>query len=188
MLNANLDTIKTFLEALDYTSVIIPKSNDIPKDQLLIKLDPDFKSRERFLLIRTASQDLCANDALLGIQSPVQKYQELQFIVTLPFYILDGQIPDLARLILLINKGMEIPGFELSEVDKMIFYRHAFVVSEDHLDERILLSLVGMIEVLLETFSEMLESVAIGTKSLQQIVEEAKKMIEIKNNQKLHIK
>ncbi len=67
----------------------------------------------------------------------------------------------------------------------MIFYRHAFVVSEEHLDERILLSLVGMIEVLLETFSEMLESVANGTKSLQQIVEEAKKLIEIKNNLKI---
>ncbi len=101
MINANLNSIKVFLETLNYNSVTIPNSNEIPIDQLLVKLDPDFKSRERFLLIRATLQDLCKNDALLGIQSPIQKYQQLQFIVTLPFYILDAQIPDLARLILL---------------------------------------------------------------------------------------
>ncbi len=182
MIIANLDNIKSFLEKYNYNSVIITKSTESPIDQLVVKLDQDSKNREQFLLIRTATQDLCANDALLSIHSPIQKYQEIQLIVTLPFFALENQIPDIARLILLLNKGMEIPGFELSEVDKMIFYRHAFVVPEDQLDERIIISLVGMIEMLIETFSEMLENVSIGAQSLQEIVEEAKKMIEMKIN------
>ena len=185
MINANLDNIKSFLEKLNYNSVIIPKSNEFPIDQLLVKLNQDYRNREQFLLIRTVEQDLCKNDALLDIQSPTQKYQELQLVVNLPFFALETQIPDTARLILLLNKGMEISGFELSEVDKMIFYRHAFVVAEDQLDERIIVSLVGMIEMLLETFSEILEIVASGTQSLQDVVEEAKKMIEMKNNSSL---
>ncbi|MBA3603831.1 MAG: hypothetical protein H0W50_09390 [Parachlamydiaceae bacterium] len=181
MINANLDNIKAFLETLTYNSTIIHKSPELPIDQLLVELDRDAKGRELFLLIRTASQDLCINDTLLGIQAPFRNYQELQLIVTLPFYVIDAQIPDIARFILLINKGMEIPGFELSEVDHMIFFRHAFVVPEDQLDERIFLSLIGMIEALVGTFAHMLESVATGNQSLMQIIEEVKDMIEQKN-------
>lgn len=178
MLHANLKDIKKFLEKKHYLNcAFLPKNNTMPIDQLIVKLDSDAQGRERLLLIRAAQQNLCANDAILGIDSKAKNYQELQFIVTLPFYVMEAQIPDVARFILLLNKGMELPGFELSEVDHLIFFRHAFVVPEDHLDQRILLSIIGMIELLVESFAENLESVATGKQSLQQMVDEAQKVL-----------
>ncbi len=172
MLNANLNDIKNFLETENYNCAIIQKSKEIPVDQLLVWLSQDSKKNDHILVIRTTKQDLSKNDKLLGIKSKKKNYQELQLIVKLPFNILDAYIPDLARLILILNKGMELPGFELSEIDRLVFYRHAFVISEDALDKRIMLSLMGMITLLLDTFTETLEAVAIGSKTLQQIVDE----------------
>lgn len=181
MLIAGLKEIQKFLEEHNFSCTLLPLSEKLPIDQLVIELVRDSQARERVLLIRAARQDLSQNDALLGITSRPQNYQELQLIVTLPFYVIEAQIPEVARFILLLNKGMELPGFELSEVDRLIFFRHACVVPEDHLDERILLSIIGMIEILVDTFGSQLEAVATGAQSLQQIVEEAQRMILLKN-------
>lgn len=178
MLKANLLEIRKLLEKFQFECEILHKSDKIPIDQLIVKLADDPQARSQLLIIRATSQNLASQDELIGFKSEVRNYQELQLIVTLPFSISDSQIPDLARLILLLNKGMELPGFELSEVDLLIFFRHAFVVPEDDLDERILLSLVGMIELLLATFSETLEAVATGKRSLREVIEEAQKKVE----------
>lgn len=177
MLKANLVEIKKLLEKFRYTCEMLNKSEEFPIDQLIVKLEDDYQARTQLLIIRASSQNLSSQDARIGLKSNARNYQELQLISTLPFHILDNQIPDLARLILLLNKGMELPGFELSEVDHLIFFRHAFVVPEDDLDERILLSLVGMIELLLSTFTETLEAVAIGNRSLREIIEDAQKKV-----------
>ncbi|MBA3238470.1 MAG: hypothetical protein H0T62_09025 [Parachlamydiaceae bacterium] len=177
MLKATLNDIKKFLEIRNYPCTILNKSEFIPVEQLVIELMRDSKERARLLLVRATQQNLSASDALLGIKSKIRIYQEIQFIVTLPFQVVDEQIPDAARLILLLNKGLELPGFELSESDRLIFFRHAFVVPEDDLDERIFLSLVGMIELVLDAFAETLEKVATGKQSLREVIEEAKTLM-----------
>lgn len=180
MLNANLNDIKSLLEKTDFTCEILPASDKIPINQLVAGLGPDTENRVRFLIIRTAEQDLSSHDALLGITAPIRRYQEIQLLSVLPFQVNAENIPDTARLILLLNKGMELPGFELSEVDGIVLFRHAFVVPEDALDERILLSLVGMIQMLLDAFTELLEDVATGAQSLQEALEIARQMPEMK--------
>jgi hypothetical protein len=177
MLKATLHDIKKFLEIRNYTCTILNKSEFIPVDQLVIELMHDSQERARLLLIRTTKQDLSSSDTLLGIKSKSRIYQEIQFIVTLPFQVIDEQIPDVARLLLLLNKGLELPGFELSEADRLIFFRHAFVVPEDDLDERIFLSLMGMIELVLDAFAGTLEKVATGTQTLREVIEEAKTLM-----------
>lgn len=178
MVVATLHDIKKFLEVRNYTCTILNKSELIPMDQLVVELSPDSQERTRLLLIRAIRQNLSASDGLLGIKSQLRIYEELQLIVTLPFQVLDECIPDTARLVLLLNKGMELPGFELSEVDRILFFRHSFVVPEDDLDERILLALVGMIELILDAFADTLEKVATGTQSLSDVVKEAQNMLD----------
>lgn len=176
MLNANLNDIRALLEKTNFKCEILPASDQIPIDQLVVGLGPDEQDRVRYLVIRTAEQDLSSQDTLLGITSSARRYCEIQFHVVLPFRVNIENIPDTARLILLLNKGMELPGFELSEVDQIVLYRHAFVVPEDDLDERIVLSLVGMVQVLLQAFTQPLEIVATGQQSLQAVLESVRQM------------
>lgn len=177
MLNANLKDIKSLLEKANYACEILKKSEKIPIEQLVIGLDQDRAGRPLLLVIRTLTQEIANQDALLGITAPYKSYQALQLIVTLPFLVKDTQASDIARLVCFINKGMEFPGFEFSEVDRLIFFRHTLVVPENELDERILLSLVGMIQVLVDLFSETFESVANEQDSIQNIIEDAKQKL-----------
>lgn len=177
MINANLNEIKKLLETKNYACEILNKSAEIPCDQLVIALELDKKQRSRLLLIRSIKQNLSAADSLTNIKTKHKSYKELQFILTLPFLVDTRQIGEIARLILLLNKGMELPGFELSEVDHLIYFRHSFLVPEDQLDERILLTLTGMIEMIVDVFSDILESVATDAKTLREVVEEAQRVL-----------
>jgi hypothetical protein len=174
---ANLEEIKALLETKQFKCEILPPSEQIPFNQLVIALDPDYLDRPRILIIRSISRDLSASDELIGITSEKKSYREIHLIAVLPFQTVENCFAETARFIMLLNKGMELPGFELSEVDRLIFYRHAFVIPEDGLDERILFSLVGMVELLLDSFSESLESVATGKQSLREILEQVQQMI-----------
>lgn len=175
-MNKILGKIKVWLENYRYSCVILGKSEALSIDQLLISLAPDEKERPRLLIVRSIDQDLCSQDDAIEINVPKKCYYQLQFIVSLPFTVSDSHISDLARLLLLLNKGMELPGFELSEVDRHVFFRTATVFSEDCLDQRIILSYIGMIEMLLDAFSENLEAVATGTRSFRSILDEIGEM------------
>lgn len=178
MINANLNEIKNLIEHLRYKCQILECSERIPIDQLIVELDRDAQDRSRFLVIRAANQELSSQDALFGINSSPRNYQELQFIVTLPFFVKDEKIFEISRLILLLNKGIELPGFELSEVDHLIYYRYALIVPEDDLDERILLSLIGMIQLLLEAFTEIFEAVATSGLTFREVAIKAQLLLE----------
>lgn len=178
---AKLNEIKTFLDSLRYPSHIVAPTEGIPTDQLAVVLEPDEFQRGRLLIIRSLPQDLSTMDGLLGITSSKRSYREIHLIVTLPFYVSEEKMAETARTILLINKGLAIKGFELSEADRLIFFHHAFVVPEDDLDARILLSLFGMIEILLETLSQTIESVATGKQPLAEIIRQAEDMIKNQN-------
>ncbi|MBA2367439.1 MAG: hypothetical protein H0V82_00260 [Candidatus Protochlamydia sp.] len=177
MVYANLEEIKILLESKLFKCEVLAPSEQMPLDQLVVSLDPDYLNQPRLLIIRSTPRDLSVNDELIGITSEKRKYCEIHLIAGLPFQIGESYIADTARFILLLNKGMELPGFELSEVDRLIFFRHAFVVPENDLDERILFSLVGMVQVLLEAFSESLEAVAIGKQSLRETLDQVQQMI-----------
>lgn len=181
MINADLNLIKDLLERLNYKCKILEKTEAIPANQLVVELDRDIQGRDRYLVIRVANQNLASQDALFGIKSTPRNYQELQLISSLPFFVNDEKIPDISRLILLLNKGLELPGFEFSEVDRLIYYRYAFVVPEDALDERILLSIIGMIQFVLEAFNDLFEAVATGTLTFQEVVEEAQQLLKKEN-------
>src|SRR5215207_8099246 len=117
MVLANLEEIKAFLEAKQFNCEILGSSEQIPLDQLIIPLDPDYLNRPRFLIIRLIPRDLTVNDDLIGITSKQRGYREIHLIAGLPFQIAENSLGEAARFILLLNKGMELPGFELSEID-----------------------------------------------------------------------
>lgn len=176
-MNADLNEIKALLEKLEYQCEIVPPSESIPYNQLAIALEPDELDRGRFLIIRSLPQDLSAMDEILGISSAKREYREMHFIVTLPFYVKEEKINETARCILFLNKGLALKGFELSEADRLIFFHHACVNPEADFDERILLSLIGMIELFLETLSQTLESIATGRISFAEVLQTTAEMI-----------
>ena len=106
-MNAQLNDIKSFLENYKFYCEIIPSTEEMPIDQLAITLDPDRENRQRLLVIRSQPQDLAQNDTLLDLQLKEKTYLEMHFISTLPFIVEKNCFDQTARLILLLNKGME---------------------------------------------------------------------------------
>jgi hypothetical protein len=94
----------------------------------------------------------------------------LLFNVTLPFELHQKGVIDVARYVLLINKGLELPGFGMSEPDEVCYYRHVLKSNSSRLDEKELLSMVSYIEMTLMIFMPPLKELVEGKKSLEDLL------------------
>lgn len=97
----------------------------------------------------------------------------LQLIVFIPCTLQSKSLGDLARVMHLFNREMDIPGFGIDENAKVAFYR----VTLPALEKRIELSLVDTylrsIEVICRTYTPALVNVATGKVPFASILEKA---------------
>ena len=158
----SLTAIHDFLKVQGLISTIVPKTDDFPVEQLYVGLGCDEKQRDLILQIKVTEEDLNGEPELLELAKTLKKkraphHHHLQFLMALPFLTETGSEGKIARLILLINKSMSIPGFEFSEVDKMVYFRSVLLIN-DELDELVLMALIGNLVAQVESFSSTLES------------------------------
>lgn len=168
-MKADIYDIQNFLEKQEMQCVPVPKNNDIPFDQLYIPMGVDEKGRELLLQMKIVEEDLSESYRLYDIDSPQLKFNQIHFFLALPFAVKDECVGEVARLILLLNKSFGLPGFEFSEVDRLIYFRSVLMVAEK-LEELILIAAIGNLMTYVDTFSQTLESVAEGKRTFEGII------------------
>jgi hypothetical protein len=141
-------------ESLDWTSVVI---------------GADSQQRSWVLNLSAAEQLL-----------PKEAYDEntigsglwrLQLEVQLPFEVEVIYASQLASTIAFVNRMLELPGFELDEAGGRLYFRTIYMLNEQTFDKRILLALIGMIVLILEMFSDLLERVAGGALTYLELMD-----------------
>lgn len=170
MIKLSLQSIKNSLRDNGLESSILNRSEEYPLDYLFVYLDSDSQDRDWTLQICLLKQTVQEEEY------EEESFYHLQLLLPLPFEVQKEHFPNLARLILKINKTCSVAGFELSEEDNLLFFRNVHLVKGEWVCPDLLLSLINYITDLMKNFSSLLEASAEGHYSFEQSLKEIEKI------------
>jgi hypothetical protein len=164
-----LENIKKILEKEDFDCTLISGTEQIPFDRLLVLLGLDPKERERILEI-VAIQQQVSPEFLLPKTAHLP--YRLQFRVELPFKVQDTALNQIASLLLFLNQFIDVPGFELNELEGKVFYRYVWITHPSSIESTLMMSIIGSIMLNLGLFSDTIESLADGKMTFNELLEQ----------------
>ncbi|MFI0435657.1 MAG: YbjN domain-containing protein [Parachlamydiaceae bacterium] len=85
-------------------------------------------------------------------------------------------IADLARLLHLLNKELDVPGFGMDEIAGIVFYRLMLPTPKKKIDSDLLLAFLKTLEHVCQMFATPIEAVSSGQMTLDQILAKAKQV------------
>jgi len=157
----HLKSLGDSLNQAGYTTSIVPPSSEVPFEQLYIILEADSQGRPRAMQLQYVPVEASAHGDHL-----------LQIVSTLPFQYNAGLAGDVARMILLVNKILELPGFGLSEADKACYYHYVHICPKGEINGPLLLDLLPTFIHYVDEFGPVIEDIASGNKTHQEAIEE----------------
>ena len=102
----------------------------------------------------------------------------LQLLVFMPTPIKPGTHADVARLLHLLNKELDIPGFGMDENTHLAFYRCMLPIPGKKIDETLFDAYFKSIELICESITAPVFAVASGLATYQEILQKAKESVE----------
>lgn len=170
-----LEKVKQILEEEKFECTLSPSTAANSADRLLVFLALDQKKREKILEISAGQQQ-----AALKITMPQAEKipYRVQFTVKLPFKVIDLALSQVASLLHFINQAIDLPGFELNEMDGEIIYRYVWVISPTAITAAFIMSIVGSMMLNLSLFTETIETLADGKMSFNDLLAQIVKISE----------
>lgn len=100
----------------------------------------------------------------------------LQLLVFIPCPIPSEGISDMARLLHLLNKELDMPGFGMDEIAGAVFYRLMLPTPKKKIESDVLIAFMKTIEHVCKMFATPIEAVGYGQITLDEILKKAKQM------------
>lgn len=169
-----LHLIQNFLEKQQFDCIFIEATPEIPIDRLVVTLGQDSKQRSFILAVQAAQIEIPKEFAT---ENADQLPFRLQFSVALPFTIDDLALNQVASLILFINQYVDLPGFELNELNGIASYRYIWLTKKASCDFTLVVSIIGSILLNLNLFSDMIELLADGKVTFNDLLEKVLKAV-----------
>lgn len=98
----------------------------------------------------------------------------LQLLLFLPVQIKKECEASVGRLMHLVNREMDIPGFGMDEENAVIFYRMMLFTIDNQVDERQIALFLSSLEKIIRAFTLPLMAVAQGRLSYEEVVKKLK--------------
>lgn len=98
----------------------------------------------------------------------------LQLMMFYPIPLKDQYFGEVGRLLHLLNKTIDVPGFCMDENTRIVFYRSVIPAIDNSIDDDTLDAYVASTKLIAETFSNVIQAVAQGTASYQEVAKKAK--------------
>lgn len=98
----------------------------------------------------------------------------LQLLAFLPCNTKTSTLNDTARLLHLLNKEIDTPGFGMDEDSNVVFYRCMMPIKEKEVDENILHSYINAIQVVCRSFAPVVAAVAYGAVTFDEVIKKSK--------------
>ncbi len=111
-----------------------------------------------------------------------EESQLLQLLVFIPTQMTPATTVDVARLLHLLNKEVDMPGFGMDEMANIIFYRLMIPLHKKKVDEELFLTYLKASKHICEMFALPIEAVASGHATLNDILEKVKQSEQEKHN------
>lgn len=100
----------------------------------------------------------------------------LQLLVFFPCELKKHSTADLARLLHMLNKEIDIPGFGMDEIAGAVFYRLMIPIQNKKISEDLLKSLLETIERVCKMFATPIQAVSYGTTTLDEILRKSNEL------------
>lgn len=94
----------------------------------------------------------------------------LQTVAYLPYELSEKTLGNVARLLHLLNKELDMPGFGLDEKIHVIFYRAVIPCLNNQVNEQLLNLYLGTTKVACETFMQVIGKVLSGKMSVDEML------------------
>ena len=98
----------------------------------------------------------------------------LQLLAFLPCNTKEATVADTARLLHLLNKEIDVPGFGMDEEPEVVFYRCMIPVRDKQIDEKILDSYMNATQVVCQSFAPVIAAVAYGAITFDDVIKKSK--------------
>jgi hypothetical protein len=98
----------------------------------------------------------------------------LQLIAFIPCTWTTYHTPEVAQLLHLLNKELELPGFGLDDTMRLPFFRHMLFAKDGVIDPDLLMAVIDAIEVACSTFTPVITQVAEGKLKYREVVKLAR--------------
>lgn len=171
-MEVTLAGIKEFLKTQSTDVKMEKASQEMPLDHLVLRFGVDERNRPQSMSLYVVEKEL---GSLTAQKKMGTKATFIHLYMELPTHIQDEAVGDIARYILLINKALEFEGFGMSEVDRMIYFRHDLHCSQKQLSDEMLMGLIGYILLIVDTFLPHFERIASGEATFVETVEQVMK-------------
>lgn len=169
MVKVSLSAFQLFFKNQGFESQLLKKTSHLPQDQLFVLLGQDEKLRDLVSQVQITKQEIPTSE------KSRKPYYHIQFLLLLPVEKDIHDVGELLRFIQILNRAANIPGFEVSENEGVIYYRHAFFHAGQEIDEGLLRSIMGTILMQVNTFGRLIEEVSKGEKSCEEALQTLKK-------------
>lgn len=97
----------------------------------------------------------------------------LQLIAFVPCTIQPKSVGDTARLLHLLNKEIDVPGFGMDENAQVVFYRCMVPAKDQHVDSAIFDAYFNAANVVCTSFTPVIAAVASGTTTFEEVLKKA---------------
>ncbi|MEC7838904.1 MAG: hypothetical protein VX777_02560 [Chlamydiota bacterium] len=143
------------LEDYAFSPEFFKADKEIPYDYYRFNIGPDNRGRSRFMIVNMLGSNKQSEDS---IESDIL----LQLSVIFPFKVSEGAFREMARVLMFFNRSLDIPGFGMDELSGHIYFRYAFMKPEGVIPRKTFLSLISIIMLAVDSYSEDIEAVASG--------------------------
>jgi hypothetical protein len=149
MISANLNSIVEFLHKHKYSA-------DIQKE-----------TQQVFTVLKINKEDFPLFFRLFD------ESRHLQMLLFVPTQLVPDAAYDVSRLLHMLNKEMDLPGFGMDETAGVVFYRLMIPAMNKKIDEDLLLGYVKTATNVCELFMGPISAVAQGQATLDEILRKA---------------
>ncbi|MCB1112606.1 MAG: YbjN domain-containing protein [Chlamydiales bacterium] len=100
----------------------------------------------------------------------------MQMIAFIPCNVKKESVADLARLLHLLNKEMDLPGFGYDEDSGVVFYRVVMPTLNDQWDKQVFDIYMNSMEIICRSFSPVVINICQGTMTLDAVIQKAQEL------------
>ncbi len=100
----------------------------------------------------------------------------IQMIAYLPYQLSEKTIGEMGRLLHLLNKELDMPGFGMDESEKLIFYRAVVPCLNKEIDKQLFNTYLGTTRVACDTFMHVIGLIASGNMTVDTLLKNKPKI------------
>ena len=94
----------------------------------------------------------------------------LQMVAYLPFQVPETRFGEAARLLHILNRELDMPGFGMDESERLLFYRSTIPFFEGKVETRLFNMYLGTTRVVCDTFLHAIGMIVSGQASVDEVL------------------